>query len=176
MDTENLATNRENWRSIDGFSNYEVSWCGRVRNATTDRILKGGTGSNGYQIVVLCREKEKKSHNVHVLVAREWLLNPNNKRCVDHIDGDKANNHYENLRWATHTENMRNRTKHSTSSSVYKGVSFRKQSNKWVVHINVDGKTQHVGLFANEREAAEAYNAAAIEHYGEFAKLNSFDD
>ena len=130
----------------------------------------------GYRTVGLSRAGRHKTHSVHVLVAREWLLNPNNKRCVDHIDGDKANNHYENLRWATHTENMRNRTKHSTSSSVYKGVSFRKQSKKWVVHISVNGKAQHVGLFVNEREAAEAYNAAALEHYGEFAKLNEFED
>ena len=37
-------------------------------------------------------------------------------------------------------------------------------------------KTKHLGYFTNEREAAETYNAAAAEHYGDFAKLNTFDD
>ena len=117
-----------------------------------------------------------KSFSVHVLVAREWVENPDNKRCVDHIDGNKANNHLENLRWASHSENSRNQKKHKDGSSVYKGVSFHGPSKKWLVHIGINGKSKHVGLFASEREAAEAYNAAAIDYYKEFARLNVFDD
>ena len=48
----------------------------------------------------------------------------------------------------------------------------KKQSSK----ICINGKDKHLGYFASEREAAEAYNAAAVEHYKEFAKLNEFDD
>ena len=40
----------------------------------------------------------------------------------------------------------------------------------------VDGATKHLGLFENEREAAEAYNVAAVEFYKEFARLNIFED
>ena len=111
MNTENLATNRENWTSIDGYHNYEVSWWGRVRNATTARILKVSLNAGGYPIACLSKNKKQRVHYVHQLVAREWVSNPEEKRCADHSDGNKANNHFENLRYATHTENSRNKSK-----------------------------------------------------------------
>ena len=127
-------------------------------------------------LLIYTRTKMK-LHTIHQLVAREWVLNPNGKRCVDHIDGDRANNHHENLRWETHSENSMNQKKtNKATRSSYKGVSFHKQSKKWLVHIGINGKAKHLGLYTNEREAAEAYNAAAVEHYKEFAKLNEFDD
>ena len=55
MNTSEFARNSEHWLSIDGYSNYEVSWYGRVRNATTDRIMKPGLGGNGYLIINLMR-------------------------------------------------------------------------------------------------------------------------
>ncbi len=53
---------------------------------------------------------------------------------------------------------------------------MHKQSKKWVANITVNSKRKHLGYFTNEREAAKSYNAAAIEHYGEFAKLHIFDN
>ena len=137
--------------------------------------MKGSITIGGYLVVGLRKNKIAKTHNVHQLVAHEWVDNPEEKRCVDHIDGNKVNNHLENLRWATHAENSRNMKKHTDGSSVYNGVSLHKQSNKWVAKIQINGKPKHLGLFESEREAAEVYNAAAIEHYGEFAKLNKLD-
>ena len=109
VNISNLDTNFERWASIDGYLNYQVSWFGRVVNTKTGIILKARRSSGGYLTVVLCREGKPKSYSVHVLVAREWVPNPDGKRCVDHIDNDKSNNHHENLRYATHTENGRNR-------------------------------------------------------------------
>ena len=171
-----LPKNSEQWASIDCYKNYQVSWWGRVRNSKTGRILKNCLKSNGYLGVCASKNSQRKTLYIHQLVAREWIKNPDNKRCVDHIDGNPGNNHYENLRYATHAENSRNQKIQNNTSSIYKGVCFSKQSNKWVVHIHVNGKTQHVGCFDIEREAAAAYNVAAIEHYKEFARLNIFDD
>ena len=116
------------------------------------------------------------THTIHKLVAQEWVSNPGKKRCVDHVDGCKTNNHYENLRWATYAENNRNRKKQANTTSIYKGVSFDKNSRKWLARIMVDGTTKCLGAFEIEREAAEAYNASAAEFYKEFARLNEFDD
>ena len=116
------------------------------------------------------------SHYIHKLVAREWVGNPKVKRCVDHIDGDRTNNHWENLRHATHSENLMNKRGHKNSISVYKGVSFDKNSGKWVVRIKVGDVNKNMGLFENEREAAEVYNAAALKYYKNFAKLNKIED
>ncbi len=65
--------------------------------------------------------------------------------------------------------------RHTDGSSIYKGVAYNKALNKWKVQIQLNGKAKHLGVFANEREAAEAYNTAALEHYKEFARLNKLD-
>jgi hypothetical protein len=128
---------------------------------------------------VFCRWFNKKQKNklnrVHQLVAHEWVGNPAEKRCVDHIDGNRANNHWENLRYATHAENSRNMKKHIDGSSIYKGVSWDKRATKWRAQIIISRKVVNLGRFTNEREAAESYNEAASENFGEFARLNEFD-
>ena len=176
VNISNLDSTIEHWASIDGYLNYQVSWWGRVLNTKTGRILKPGTGGGGYLIVCLSKGGQVKTHKIHKLVAREWTPNPEGKSCVDHRDGDRTNNHHENLRAATHSENLMNKRGHKNGSSVYKGVSFDKKSGKWVVRIKVEGVYKNMGLFKIEREAAEAYNAAAVQFYKKFARLNEFDD
>jgi hypothetical protein len=149
----------EQWGSIDGYSNYEVSWWGRVRNATTGRILKGGRDGRCYLKVDLCKNGGKKTHKIQQLVAREWVPNLDGKRCVDHKDNDRSNNNWESLRYATHAENNRNANKRPDVSSVYNGVSIHAQSGKLQTFIRIYGKNKGLGLFANETEAAEAYNS-----------------
>ena len=173
--TENLASNSEQWASIDGYRNYEVSWWGRVRNIETSRILKNSPNKSGYFVVGLSKNKKRKTHYIHQLVAHEWVSNPSEKRCVDHIDGNRGNNNWENLRYATHSENSRNMKKHIDGSSVFKGVSFDIRRKKWIATILVARKQIFLGRFESEREAAESYNAAALEHYKEFAKVNDLD-
>ena len=172
-----LPKNSEEWASIDGYKNYQVSWWGRVRNTRTGRILKPGTSTPGYPMVNLCKKGSKpKTHFIHQLVAREWVDNPEKKRCVDHIDGSRTNNHWENLRSATHSENSRNKKGSSNGTSAYKGVSYYKPTGKWKASICISGKETYLGYFTSEREAAESYNAAALEHYPEFPRLNTFNE
>ena len=171
------ATNREKWKSVDGFANYEISSCGRVRNATTERILKPIDNGHGYLRVGMYKDSRTNHRMVHVLFANAFMKNPHNKPCVDHIDGNKQNNCIENLRFATHTENSQNSTKTSKrTSSIYKGVCFHTRIGKWIANIKIDGKLKHLGYFTTEREAGMAYNASALEHYKKFAKINVFSD
>jgi hypothetical protein len=176
VNTNELPKNSEQWAAIDGYKNYQVSWWGRVRNATTARILKSKLNPNGYMSVNLSkRDSKPKTHFIHQLVAREWAPNPEQKRCVDHIDGSRTNNHWENLRYATHSENQRNKRRRKDGSSLYKGVSWDKRSGKWVVRIKAQGVYKNLGLFEIEKEAAEVYNAAALKFYKKFARLNELD-
>ena len=101
VNTSNLESNREQWASIDGYRNYEISWWGRVRNIDTGRILKPQAGGHGYHHVNLSRNGEHNIHRIDQLVAREWVPNPEGKRCVDHTDGSRTNNNWEHLRYAT---------------------------------------------------------------------------
>jgi len=102
---------------------------------------------------------------------------------VDHINGDKLDNRRSNLRLATRMDNEANKRKRRTQaggapSSPYKGVSKVKDGRKkcWRGTVTVEKRQIALGSFYTEREAAEAYNAAAKEKFGEFAHLNEFDD
>jgi len=90
----------------------------------------------------------------------------------DHISGNGLDNRRENLRICTNAENSRNRKSQRGSSSQYKGASWRKDSEKWQSNIQVDGKTLYLGCFTSEVQAAKAYDAAALKHFGRFAKTN----
>ena len=172
----NLDKNLENWASIDGYLNYQVSWWGRVTNTKTGRILKNTFGSHGYLHVGLSKNGKVKTHCIHVMVAQAWVLNPEDKKCVDHIDGDKTNNHFENLRYATYSENNRHRSKRANTTSKYYGVCFHKKTDKWNAQIQIDGKRKNLGFFTDEKQAAVAFNNAAAEFYKEFRKINVFSD
>lgn len=96
--------------------------------------------------------------------------------CTDHIDGNKLNNTRANLRICTTTQNAHNtnpyRKRRVGAQSAYKGVGWHTKSGKWRAFIVVDKKHIHLGCFDSERDAAIAYNKAAILHFGEFAKPN----
>lgn len=92
--------------------------------------------------------------------------------CVDHIDGDGLNNIRSNLRICTQAENAMNVRPVHGASSKYKGVSRIKSSGRWRAYIKKHGKHMFIGSFGSEREAAFAYNAKAIEMFGQYAKLN----
>jgi hypothetical protein len=170
-----MESNREYWRSISEYPNYEISSVGRVRNAISGKILKQQIESNGYHRICLYKDGTRKLFYIHRLVCQEFINNPDNKPSVDHIDGVKTNNCISNLRWATHHDNQGNRKKTQNTSSIYKGVCFHKQHQKWSSRFMIDGKYKHLGYFDTEIDAALTYNEAAIIHFGDFAKLNHID-
>jgi hypothetical protein len=100
----------EEWRDILGFDGkYQVSSLGNVRNSKTMYQLNPSKTNSGYYEVKLYDQNKNKSihFRVHRLVAATFIDNPECKRTVNHIDGDKSNNAVSNLEWATHKENLR---------------------------------------------------------------------
>ncbi len=91
---------------------------------------------------------------------------------ADHIDGDGLNNTRSNLRLATSRQNSCNRGANKNSASGFKGVTWYKPRRKWRARIGLDGRKLHLGLFTNAEDAAMAYDAAARELHGEFARTN----
>jgi HNH endonuclease/AP2 domain len=102
----------------------------------------------------------------------QMLLPAPDGYMVDHVNQNKLDNRRSNLRLATHTGNMRNTSvkPNKTTQSVFKGVF--KQGNGWQASISVDYKQIYIGFYGTQREAAQAYNDAAIKYHGEFAGLN----
>ena len=92
---------------------------------------------------------------------------------VDHINGDGLDNRRCNLRVCTPTQNAYNKApQQGKLYSKYKGVTWFKRDNKWKAQIMKDGKNYHLGYFADELDAALAYDKAARKEWGEFAKTN----
>lgn len=93
-------------------------------------------------------------------------------RQVDHIDHNGLNNRRENLRETNHSKNQVNTFKREGCSSQFKGVSWNKQRGLWEARITLNRLTRRLGLFGDEEEAAAAYDRAAIETFGDIARLN----
>lgn len=91
---------------------------------------------------------------------------------VDHINGNGLDNRRSNLRLASYTNNAQNRRIRCDNTSGYKGVSWEKLVNKWGANICVNGKQMRLGWFDNPEDAYEAYKAAAIQYFGEFARID----
>lgn len=107
----------EIWKDIKGFEGmYQVSNFGRVRSFKSKEcmLLKLSPNKGGYLTSYLSKRKSNVRHfakMVHRLVAEHFIDNPNNLPCVNHIDGNKTNNHINNLEWTTYSYN----TKHAYS-------------------------------------------------------------
>lgn len=157
----------EEYRNIKDFENYEVSNEGNVRNKINGKILKPRLRNN-YYAVHFYKNKKETNKPIHRLVCEAFLYNPDNKPCIDHIDGDKFNNNLENLRWCNQKENCQNRKLSKKNTSGCKGVHFHKASNKWMAYITIDGIRIHLGLFENIEDARDARVAAANKAFGNF--------
>lgn len=112
------------------------------------------------------------------ILMHHEVLAPIEGMQIDHINGTGLDNRRANLRYATRTEQMRNRGAYKRRKdcaprhSEYKGVMWEKGKNKWRVRIKVEGRQKHVGLFESEVDAARAYNEAARRFFGDFARFN----
>jgi len=177
----------EMWKPVDGYeTEYSISTYGRVK--ALERITRNGKNSimtnkekimrysiqnTGYYTIILTINGNKKNILIHRLMCINFIPNPDNKKCVDHIDGNKLNNKLENLRWATPSENLMNKKKKGNTTSIYKGVYCDKRTNKWISRVNINGTSMWYGTHNTENEAGIAYNNKAIELFGTFAKINN---
>lgn len=97
----------EKWKTISGFSKYEVSSLGHVRNKITGYTLKGGLMTSGYIFVVLSSDEGGfKNKSIHRLVATTFLSKEVGKNVVHHKNDNKLKNTLDNLEWVTQKENL----------------------------------------------------------------------
>jgi hypothetical protein len=148
------------WTILDQEDYYRlghIKWClgGNERKLYAKGGIKNKTG--GAKTVYLHRE----------------IMKPRKGVLVDHRNRDSLDNRRENLRFATHSQNGCNsRIDKSKATSQFRGVVFRKKSGRWAANIRRRGEKTWLGSFKDEIAAAKAYDAAAREYHGEFARLN----
>ena len=96
----------EIFRPIPGYGNrYDVTSWGRVYDKKLGRFLIPEETKKGYLRVNLFDDAGKHHMRVHRLVANAFIENPDGKPQVNHVDGNKQNNSFTNLEWATNDEN-----------------------------------------------------------------------
>lgn len=132
----------------------------------------GSLNSQGYLDVDLGKVYGGGTRNTRVhrviwyLVYGFWPEQP-----IDHINGVITDNRLCNLRLTDQQKNQHNRKSRSDVSSLYKGVGWH--LGKWRAFIVLpDGSPKYLGRFNKEEDAAKAYDEAARQHFGEFARLN----
>ena len=125
--------------------------------------LAGGLNRKGYRYIQLDGRKYPAHHIVWVI---ETGIFP--KKQIDHIDGNKLNNKFSNLREVTNKQNTENRGKQRNNKTGYKGVSFNNRLKKYVAQIQHNNQPIYIGIYATAYDAHLAYEAKAKElftHY-----------
>lgn len=92
---------------------------------------------------------------------------------IDHVNGDRSDNRITNLRLATRSQNQCNRRSDTRGCVSFRGVSRSANGHRFIAYIKVERISRYLGTFNTPEEAAQAYDAAALQLHGEFAVLNS---
>ena len=124
----------EIWKDIKGYEGYyQISNYGRVKGLSRiikrgergylkqESIIKQKDNSKGYLRVPLSLDGIQKKYFVHRLVGIHFLDNVENKPHINHIDRNPKNNHYGNLEWVTHSENLKHYWQQPSQKSLYAG-------------------------------------------------------
>ena len=153
--TKDYCTNlsNEEWKVLEENVNYSISNFGRIKNNNTNILLHPDINKEYYRITIKINN-HKTTLFIHRLVAKYFVKNIDGYNIVDHIDGNKLNNIYTNLRWCSIKDNANNE---NTKSNIRKGILNTNKGNKNAVLL-LDNNKNIVKEFRSAKEAAEYFN------------------
>lgn len=125
--------------------------------------------TKSYRAMAHVIDDEGKDRSVFM---HRFILSPDRGDVIDHINHDTLDNRRCNLRVCSQSENLQNARRRCNSTSGYKGVSWDKTRGQWRSYITHNGKFLFLGRFDMVRDAAKAYDRAAVEFFGDYAYLN----
>lgn len=123
--------------------------------------IAGGVYPNGYRYIGIYGGVYLAHHLVWLIETGEWPIHN-----LDHKDTNPLNNQFFNLRYCNQTQNLANANLRCNNTSGYKGVSWDKRRNKWVVKV----QNKNFGGFEKIEDAVERYREKSIEIFGDFAR------
>ena len=155
-----------------GIFTYKIS---RGPRKEGDRV--GTIGTGGYRMIGIgpsgSQRQIGESRIAFFIMEGRW------PDVMDHINGIRDDNRYENLRECTTQQNCINTSSRRGSTSRYRGVHLRKECSfkgpvdLWIAGIYYNKKKIHLGRFKKESDAALAYNEASAKYFGAFGKINA---
>lgn len=175
LSLENLPN--EEWRDVVGYEGlYQVSNLGRVKSLRRrlkhsdgrlrfypEKIIKDLNTGTGYRHVCLYQNKRRKQSYVHRLVAEAFIPNPNNFGDVNHIDGCKTNNHYQNLEWCSRSKNIKHAYDNGLKSShLSEAIKHR---SRIVLQYTQDGELIAQYTSASKAAKKNRFNQGNISKY-----------
>ena len=129
-------------------NSYKISNYGKIFTLKNNIFMKLTKNNNGYmQVRLYDKNLKSKIFRVHQLVAYIFINNENNKKFVDHIDRNRSNNYYKNLRWVTHQENMLNTDKIRT---INKNTKIIEDDKNIFTNISIINNINYSNYFINE--------------------------
>ena len=135
-------------------------------NARYAGTIAGTPDTRGYLAIRIFGRLYLSHRLAWLIVTGEWPVAE-----IDHINCNPSDNRFANLRQSTPSQNGANRRLRINSSSGFKGVSWISRDRKWQAKIGIMGKTLNLGYFDSAEDAAAAYQAAAREYFGSFARV-----
>ena len=155
--------------------NPETGECWKKLRVSGWKLITPGNNGGVYTQLTICG----KHCRLHRIIAEVFLNGGKpltaTQQDVDHIqqaDGSHAQDRLSNLRIASRSQNLMNQRIYRNNTSGYKGVYWDKTTGKWAARIMSQGRRKFLGSFTTPEAAALAYDKAAKELHGEFAKLN----
>lgn len=153
----------EIWKDVTNyFGLYQVSNYGRVKSLSKksgyliryEKVIKPRLNKHGYSQVTLSKKGIKRTFSVHRLVLIEFVINEQNKPCIDHIDGNKENNNVQNLRWVSYSENSKNplTIQKQKNRKPKKRFGAENKKSKKVFKLNIDKEILQVFNGVSEAE------------------------
>ena len=135
----------------------------------------GGLHIHGYvRISKWANGKVRRIKRSHIIWWSKYQKMPPAKMCIDHIDGDRANDRIENLQILSNQQNLAKKKKNTNGSSKYRGVAFRKDRKKFEARVRKWGKKYNFGCYEDEKEAAIARDRGMIKLYEKEMKETGF--
>jgi len=152
------------WKRREELRPTDITWNKRFADKRAGNINK----ASGYVMMYV----DGVNYHAHRLAC--VYMTGEAPAVTDHVDLDRANNKWTNLRAATHSQNLQNQRVKSNSSNGAKGVYLNKgrlhQAKPWSAQISVSGSRLRLGYFETKEQAAQAYWAAAQKYFGQFAR------
>lgn len=140
----------------------EFTWKVKIKGCVKPGDVAGCIDEQGYRVIRIFNMNRKAHRLAWLYMTGEY------PSVIDHVDRNRSNNAFNNLRIATRRENTINRSSMSKNASGYTGVHRHMRTGRWASSVTVKGKRIYLGLFEDPYEAAKAREAYCKKHLGDF--------